>query len=101
MWGAPVLVKFDERYYRRAHTGPGAAALYGITLVKLDDDHGLNPTRTRSSSTTRRGSPSPAIYFNNVRVSPPERTAQFSDPPDRYSYPMAGFAAGGQVANQA
>jgi hypothetical protein len=53
--GAPVLVKLDE-HSRSAQTDPGAVALYGVALATLDDDPGRPPpTRTRLSSTRRRG----------------------------------------------
>jgi hypothetical protein len=67
--GAPVLVKFDERS-RSARTGPGAVALYGVALATLDDDPGVRPTRTRLSSTRRRGSRSPTTCPNTRRISP-------------------------------
>jgi hypothetical protein len=56
--GAPVLVKFDE-HSRGAQTDPRAVTLYGIALA----------TRTRLSSTWRRGSRSPTTCLNTQRVS--------------------------------
>jgi hypothetical protein len=70
--GAPVLVKSDE-HSRSAQNEPAAVALYGsalATLGPLTTIPASAPTRTRLSSTRRRGSRSPTICLNTWRVSP-------------------------------
>src|SRR6516162_1957967 len=78
--GAPGLVKFDE-HSRSAQTDPAAVALYGVALATLDDDPGVRPTRTRLSSTRRRGSRSPTICPNTRRVSPARTLPTIPDRP--------------------
>jgi hypothetical protein len=56
---------------------PRAVAIYGAALATLDDDPGLHPTRTRLTSTRRRGSRSPTTSPIPSAYPRPDRTTQF------------------------
>jgi hypothetical protein len=97
--GAPVLVKFEE-HSRSAQTDPAPWRSAASRWLRSTTIPASAPTRTRLSSTRRRGSRSPTTFPNTQRVSPARTHHTIPDRPIT-AIPIARVAEGVQNHKQA